>query len=53
MELLKLLAIQSKIFEVKLLMKGREKRPEEVIFALNFKYIYIYIYIYIFRTKEI
>ena len=42
MELLKLLAIQSKIFEVNLLMmKGRiwEKRLEDIIFALNFKYI--------------
>ena len=41
MELLKLLAFQGKIFEVNLLMKGRiwEKRLEDIIFALNFKYI--------------
>ena len=41
MELLKLLAIPSKIFEVNSLMKGRigERRLEAIIFALNFKYI--------------
>ena len=40
MELLKLLDIQSKIFEVNLLMKGGiwEKRLEDIIFALNFEY---------------
>ena len=37
MEFLKLLAIQSKIFEVNLLMKGRiwEKRLADIIFALT------------------